>query len=85
MSVNLEMIARNKLCLPPCKGFVEEYANEFQQLCSCVIKFSISVSSEVERFLGDSKKMLETKSCWILKEMVVLGGHQASHSLPSHH
>lgn len=53
-----------------------------------LVLLSIPVSSLVIRwkgFLWSWKEMLETKSWWIQKESVVLGGHQVSHSLCNHH
>ena len=52
---------------------MEGGANEFQQLGSHIAMFTISTSDKVEKFLSRLKKMLETKSSWIWKEMVVLG------------
>lgn len=67
------MVARNKLRPLSHKGYVEEYTNELQHLFSCITKFPISTGDKVERFLQGSNTMLETKSQWIHKEMVVLG------------
>jgi hypothetical protein len=85
VNVNLEMAARNKLCLPPCKGFVEEYAIEFHNLCSCITKFPISTGNKGKGSLGlkedvRNKIMLDPEG-----DDWSLGGHQASHSLRSHH
>ena len=40
--VNQELVARNKLRTLRQKGYVEEYANEFQQLCSHITKSPLS-------------------------------------------
>jgi hypothetical protein len=36
-NVNQELVARNKLRVLKHKGYVEDYANEFQQLCSHIM------------------------------------------------
>ena len=50
-SVNQEMVARNKLHILKKNGYVEEYANEFQNLSSQITKSLISRGDKVERFL----------------------------------
>lgn len=52
-SVILEMVVHNKLHHFSHKGYVEEYANEFHRLCSCMTKFPFSTS---ERFLAGLKE-----------------------------
>jgi hypothetical protein len=60
-SVNQELVARNKLRTLRQKGFVEEYANEFQQLCSHITKSPISRGDKIERFVSGLKEEIRKK------------------------
>lgn len=60
-SLNQEMVAHNKLCIPKYKGFVKEFANKFQHLCSRITKSPISMGDKVERFLFGLKEDVQNK------------------------
>ena len=60
-SVNQEMVARNKLHSLKHKGYVEEFANDFQHLCSHIPKSPISRGDKVERFLSRLKEDVRNK------------------------
>jgi hypothetical protein len=55
-SVNQELVARNKLRVLKQKGSVEDYANEFQQLCSHITKHPVSRGDKIERFISGLKE-----------------------------
>jgi hypothetical protein len=60
-SVNQEMVARNKLRTLKQRGSVDEYANEFQHMCSQITKSPISRGDKVERFLSGLKEDVRSK------------------------
>ena len=60
-SINQELVARNKLRTLRHKGFVEEYANEFQQLCSHITKSPISRGDKIERLVSGLKEEIHKK------------------------
>lgn len=64
---NPKMVARNKLDLLSYKQYVEEYANEFQYLFSCISKFPISNVDKVERFFARLKEVVRIKVSMELK------------------
>ena len=59
-SVNQELVARNKLHVLRQKGFVEDYANEFQ-LCSHITKNHVSRGDKIERFISGLKEDIRKK------------------------
>lgn len=60
-SVNQELVARNKLRVLKQKGSVEDYANEFQQLCSHITKNHVSRGDKIERFISGLKEDIRKK------------------------
>jgi hypothetical protein len=60
-SVNQELVATNKLRTLRQKGYVEEYTNEFQQLCSHITKSPISRREKIERFVSGLKEEIRKK------------------------
>ena len=60
-SVNQELVARNKLRTLRHKGSVEEYANEFEQLCSHITKSPISRGDKIEQFVSGLKEEIRKK------------------------
>jgi len=60
-SVNQELVARNKLRVLKLKGSVEDYANEFQQLCSHITKHPVSRGDKIERFISGLKEDIRKK------------------------
>ena len=60
-STNQELVARNKLRTLRHKGSVEEYANEFQQLCFHITKSPVSRGDKIERFVSGLKEEIQKK------------------------
>jgi hypothetical protein len=60
-SVNQELVARNKLRVLKQKGFVDDYTNEFQQLCSHITKHPVSRGDKIERFISGLKEDIRKK------------------------
>ena len=86
-SVNQELVARNKLRVLRQKGSVEDYANEFQQLCSHITKNHVSRGDKIERFISGLKEDIRKK---VLVDPKGDGGpwedmHQASPQLCCDH
>ena len=55
------MVARNKLRTLKQKFYVDEYANEFQHLCSHITKSHVSRGDKVERFFYGPKEDVRSK------------------------
>ena len=60
-SVNQELVARNKLRVLKHKYYVEDYANELQQLCSHITKNHVSRGDKIERFILGLKEDIHNK------------------------